>query len=114
MKLKRSENAVVNGILEYLQWKKIFAWHNKNISTYDPRTKRFRRFGKYEMRGVSDILGILPDGRFLAIECKTGYNKASDVQKEFIKNINDNGGVAFVAYGIEDVNKKLDTINDIC
>ena len=104
---KRSENAVVNEILEYLQWIGIYAWHNKNISTYDPRTDRFRRFGKYEIRGVADILGILPDGKFLAIECKTGYNKASNVQKEFIKNINDNGGVAFVAYGIEDVKEYL-------
>jgi len=110
MKEKRSENAVVSEILEYLNWKGIYAWHNKNISTYDPRTNRFRRFGKYQISGVSDILGILKNGKMLCIECKTGYNKASNMQREFINNINKNGGVAFVAYGIEDVEKYLDKI----
>jgi len=106
-KQKISENAVTNEILEWLQWKGIYAWKNKNIPTYDPRTKAFRRLGKYEIRGVSDILGIMQDGRSLAIECKTGYNKASEVQKEFIANIKKNGGIAFVAYGIDDVEKCL-------
>jgi len=108
--IKRSENAVTNEILEWLAWKGIYAWKNKNIPTYDPKTKNFRRLGKYEVRGVSDIIGIMKNGKILCIECKTGYNKASDVQKEFIKNINDSNGVAFVAYGIEDVEKHLTKI----
>ena len=109
-KPKISENAVTNEILEYLQWKGIFAWKNKNISTYDAKIGGFRRLGKYEVRGVSDILGILNDGRLLAIECKTGYNKASEAQKEFINNINNRNGIAFVAYGIDDVDKYLTKI----
>jgi len=107
-KIKISENAVTNEIIEYLSWKGIYCWKNKNIATFDTKTKRFRRLGKYEIRGVSDILGIMKDGKMLAIECKTGYNKASDVQKEFIANINKSGGIAFVAYGIDDVEKNLD------
>ena len=106
-KMKISENAVTSEILEYLQWKGIYCWKNKNIATFDPKTNRFRRLGKYEIRGVSDILGIMKNGKMLAIECKTGYNKASDVQKEFIDNINKAGGIAFVAYGIDDVKKYL-------
>jgi len=106
-KIKISENAVTNEIIEYLSWKGIYCWKNKNIATFDTKSKRFRRLGKYEIRGVSDILGIMKDGRMLCIECKTGYNKASDVQKEFIANINKSGGIAFVAYGIDDVEKAL-------
>ena len=106
-KIKISENAVTNEILEYLAWKGIYAWKNKNIPTFDPKRNVFRRAGKYEIRGVSDIIGVMQNGTILCIECKTGYNKASDVQNEFIDNINKAGGIAFVAYGIDDVKKYL-------
>ena len=106
-KRKIGENAVVSEIIEYLSWKGIFCWQNKNIATYDRKTGAYRKFGKHQIAGISDILGIMYDGRMLAIECKDGYNKATDEQKEFIDNINKAGGIAFVAYGIDDVEKNL-------
>lgn len=54
-------------------------------------------------RGVSDILGILPDGRFLAIEVKTRTGRVSEYQASFLYEITKNGGVAFVARSVEDV-----------
>jgi len=57
--------------------------------------------------GVSDILGVLPDGRILAIEVKTplGMNKrlrdrakGLDIPQDiFIDRVKQNGGVAFYA-----------------
>jgi Holliday junction resolvase len=57
--------------------------------------------------GVPDILGILPGGRMLAIEVKTERGKLSPHQERFIKNINDNGGLAFVARSFDDVVRTL-------
>lgn len=53
--------------------------------------------------GVSDILGVLPGGRFLAIEVKTQRGRVSDPQQAFMDNINRNGGLAFVARSVDDV-----------
>ncbi len=42
--------------------------------------------------GSSDIIGILPDGKFLAIECKSDKGRLSEAQKIFLKKIDDMGG----------------------
>lgn len=62
--------------------------------------KRFIRFGAV---GSSDILGVMKDGRFLAIEVKSAKGRLTKHQKAFIDGINNAGGVAFVARSIEDV-----------
>jgi hypothetical protein len=58
--------------------------------------------------GVPDIVGILKDGRFLGIEVKTQNGRLSPHQERFIQNINDAGGLAFVARSVDDVIEKLD------
>jgi hypothetical protein len=102
------ETDIQNTILEYLQIKKIYCWRNNNTSMYDPTKKVFRAMPKHSIKGVSDILGILPNGKLLAIEVKKKGTYPSKEQKEFIQHINDNGGVAFVARSIEDVDKLFD------
>lgn len=57
--------------------------------------------------GISDILGVLPGGRMLAIEVKTEKGKLSPHQERFIQNVNDNGGLAFVARSFDDVVQRL-------
>lgn len=52
--------------------------------------------------GVSDFLGIYK-GRFLAIEAKAPHGVASPAQKEFLRRIEADGGIAILAYTIEDV-----------
>ena len=60
------------------------------------------------MKGVSDILGILPDGRFLAIECKSPSGKTTTEQDRFLASVNARGGLAFVARGLDDVKTHMD------
>ena len=50
----------------------------------------------YGLKGSADILGILNDGRFLAIEVKTGNAKQSKIQKNFGAMIQKFGGVYMV------------------
>jgi len=98
------ENEIQNSILDWLWYNHIFAWRNNNFARYSKTADRYFKMPKYSINGVSDILGILPDGRFLAIEVKTPIGVVSKDQKEFLKNVNDNGGVGFVAKKIEDIN----------
>lgn len=98
-----SENDIQNSILELLRWKKIVAWRNNNGAVYDISSGNFRKKNKWEKIAGSpvDILGILPDGRFLAIEVKKDEKeKPSEGQKEFLRNISNNQGVAFVAHSL--------------
>lgn len=106
-----SENEIQNSILQYLKFKKITAWRNNNGSTYDAKIGGHRRKNKWETLHGSpvDILGILPDGRFLAIEVKKDEKeKPSKGQTLFMDTIEKSGGVAFVAFSIECVKHTLD------
>jgi len=96
------EGKIVADILEYLRVSGIFAWRSNSGA--------FRANGRmvqYGKVGSSDIIGILNDGRFLAIECKTDYGKVSQAQIDFLSAIDKSGGVAFVAHGVEDVKARL-------
>ena len=92
------EHETQSVILEYLELMKIKAWRQNTGAT--KIGDRYIRFGK---KGISDILGILRDGRFLAIEVKREGKKPSPEQQEFIDDINKNNGMAFVATSLEDV-----------
>jgi len=101
------EGLVVNACLEYLRVIRIYAWRNNTgaVSIQSPRGRdRFIRYGK---PGSSDILGIMADGRFLAIECKTKTGKLTEMQRDFLEDVRYRGGVAFVARSVEDVEREI-------
>lgn len=102
-----TEKQIQNSILEFLLYKKIFCWRNNSVGLFDPTTGGYRKPGHYTILGVSDILGILDDGRFLAIEVKAKAGVVSENQKVFMKNILDKGGIAFVARSLENVQEQL-------
>ena len=47
--------------------------------------------------GSSDIIGITPDGRFLAVEVKTDTGRATKEQLQFIESVRRAGGVSGIA-----------------
>ena len=77
--------------------KKIYHWRNNT-----------GRRGKvnYGHIGSADIIGLLHNGRLLAVEtkCKT---KQSKVQKVFQRNIEANNGLYILAFTLDDVIKGL-------
>lgn len=102
------EVEIMNAIIEYLLWKKVYVWRSNNAPIFDITRKVFRAMPKHALKGVADILGVLPDGKFLAIEVKADESKKlSDAQKEFLSNILTKGGVAFIATGLPDIEKYL-------
>ena len=98
-----NEVAIQRSILEYLAYRGFFVWRTNNLPVFDTRYNRYRAFPKYAMRGLSDLCGVLPDGKFLAIEVKTKKGQASKWQDEFLQQVAAHGGVAFVARSIDDV-----------
>lgn len=59
------------------------------------------------MPGIADILGVLPGGRFLAIEVKRPGSRLTVDQDAFLGKINASGGLAFMASSLEEVITKL-------
>jgi len=104
-----TENQVLYSIMEYLQARKIYAFRINNTPIFSPRDGRFRRKGKWEKYGVADILGIYK-GRMLAIEVKRPGGKPTEHQIIFINQVNQNGGIAFVASSLEDVENNLKSL----
>ena len=90
---KHSHANLVMACLQVLWGKRIFAWKNNSGSALIH--KRFVRFGE---PGSPDIIGMLPNGQFLGVECKIGRDILSLKQREFHQKITDNGGMVVVAH----------------
>ncbi len=102
------EGAVLSAILDYLKARKIYAFRmNTGAGKLTNGASHASRFVRFGFPGCSDILGILDDGRFLAIEVKSEKGKATFEQLDFLAEIAKRGGVAFVARSIEDVDRHL-------
>lgn len=102
------EKVVEARIFAFLKNKDIFCWKNDSVGIFDPKNKIYRKnMNRNRFNGVSDILGILPDGRFLAIEVKKEGGKPTPDQIKFIAKILARGGVAFVADSVEEVERRL-------
>ena len=54
-------------------------------------------------KGISDIIAIIPGGRWFAIEVKTQRGMLSKEQREFLDAIEAKGGIAMVARSLDDV-----------
>lgn len=102
------EKVIQRNILTFLREIGIFAWQNKSIGVFDRKRNQFLMpKTTFAIRGTSDILGILPDGRFLAIEVKNKQGKLSQAQLEFIRVIQANHGVAFVSRSVTQTFEQL-------
>lgn len=85
-------------ILKFLTSNGVYAWR-QNVTGIPLPSGGFRPGGK---RGVSDILAILPSGRFMAVEVKTGKDRISPEQEGFQTNIRNNNGLVFIVSSCED------------
>lgn len=96
------EKEIENEILCFLNEIGIFAWKNQSVGIYDERKKCYRRpKNRHHIKGVSDIIGILPSGRFIGIEVKSESGRASEDQLKFITRANDRNGLCFISRSVE-------------
>lgn len=99
------EKDIQRGILDLLAYSRFVAvkYHS---------TVGVAREGKYVpiktgVVGTADILACAPNGRFWAIEVKRKGGRATPEQLDFLQRVEKNGGVAFVAYSVDDVLRKI-------
>lgn len=100
------EKLIENQILVYLLSKQVFCWKVKTTATYDSKLGRYRKTSPLYKKGVADILGIY-QGKPLAIEVKTQTGRLSPEQRDFLLEFSSQGGIAFIARSVDDIEKKL-------
>ncbi len=84
---KENEKDIENSILQALKLVKgCKAWKNQSVGIYDPTRKSFRSRSKYQIKGVSDILGIYK-GKMICFEVKTQKGRLSPEQKQFLEEM---------------------------
>lgn len=83
------------------------AYRINNGAVYDIKRKTYRK--GVQRKGVPDIIGII-NGRFYGIEVKIGRDRQSADQKEIEREINDAGGVYFIAKSYDDYLEKINSI----
>jgi len=88
MKKQTPEHMLTVSVRQLLRAAGIFAWKNWG--------------GPMGYPGVADIIGCYK-GRMIAIELKSPTGKATPEQVRFIQNVNDAGGIAFVAKTLDEV-----------
>jgi len=87
-----TEAHIKSSCLKYLAKQGITAWNNPS-GAVRIAPERWLHFGK---KGSSDILGILPKGRFLAVEVKAPRGRLTPEQKQFLDDVQKLGGLAVV------------------
>ena len=97
------EAVVLGSCLSLLCILGIYAWRNNTGALFDKRG----RVVKFGLKGSSDIIGICPDGRFLAVECKRQGGRVRPEQIDFIEKIKKHGGVAGVVHDTDELMKLL-------
>jgi hypothetical protein len=117
MQLSSTETDIVRACLDWLALHRIKAWRMNNTGIFDPVKKIHRRF--HGLRGVSDILGILPQrvrlaegseetfGNFLAIEVKKPGEKPRADQEAFLQDIRDQGGIGLCVHSLRELEERM-------
>jgi hypothetical protein len=97
------EGKIKAACLRYLEKRKIKAWNNPS-GAVEIRPGQWLHFGK---TGSADILGCLPDGRFLAVEVKAPGGRLSLEQKQFLTDIRGLGGLALMVRNWKEIDNAL-------
>lgn len=117
MRVHNKESDLVRACLDWLVLHRIKAWRMNNTGIFDPVKKIHRSFRG--LRGVSDILGILPQtvrlaegdeetfGNFLAIEVKKPGEKPRPEQATFLEDIRAAGGIALCVHSLRELEEQL-------
>jgi hypothetical protein len=116
MRLSSKETDLVRACLDWLALHRVMAWRMNNTGVFDPTKRIFRSF--HGLKGVSDILGILPRhidigaeqvtiGSFLAIETKRPGEKLREDQAAFLEAIRERGGIGLCVHSLDELDAGL-------
>jgi len=97
--MARSEANVLGDVMIALSKAGATVWR-QNTGALQDKSGRLVRYGLCV--GSSDVIGICPDGRFLAIEVKAQGGRVTPEQVKFLDAVKAKGGRAGVARCVED------------
>lgn len=105
---KQKETDCQKQIIAFLEKVGCYVWRNN--SGVMRSGGRFVRFGK---TGSSDVIGISPNGLFMAVEVKSNgepltreKDKGEDSQEYFLRRIAEKRGISIIAESLADVVKE--------
>jgi hypothetical protein len=104
------EQSLIRPALQLLGLRGCMAWRNNSgatSATHNGR-KRFVRFGGTP--GCSDIIGLMPNGRFLALELKSDTGRLTPAQRSFLERVEQLGGLALVVRSLKELERALDNL----
>ena len=108
-----SERQILKQILDYLNKhpKVAFAYRQNTGCMSKKYTDKLGRtkthYVRFSFPGASDIIGMLKDGSFLAIEVKGNEGVVSAKQLAFLDMVNKDKGLGILAYSLDDVMEKI-------
>jgi len=103
--LRPPENPLVTGCIAVLKSRGALVWRQNQGGAY--AHGYFIRFTR-GVDGISDIIGLLPGGRFCAVECKRKPYKPTKEQLTFIADVRKKGGFAVAVYSVQELIEALD------
>ena len=96
------EGRIKAGCLRYLEKRGIMVWNNPTGAV--KIADRWLHFGK---KGSADILGCLPGGRLLCVECKAPAGRLSPEQKQFLSDVQKLGALSLVVHGWQELDQAM-------
>lgn len=117
MGIRNRESDVLTACLQWLQFQGVWCWRQNQGAIPLPKGG-YRRF--VGLKGVADILGILPQtvqivgesapvtfGNLLAVETKRPGEKLRPEQEDFLRRVNDLGGVGLCVHSLTELENQL-------
>lgn len=103
------ETDLVKSCIQLCQWSNVVAdvWRNNTGGVTRINRDGSTRHIQFGRKGVSDILGILSNGRFLAIECKMPKGTLTHHQQDFLDRVDKAGGLALVVRDVAELQAAL-------
>lgn len=98
----KEESNLIKACIQYLELHGFIVIRNNSgiVFLEHKGKKRAIRMGT---AGASDIIACSPDGKFVAIECKSSTGRLTEKQAEFIEKVKKCNGKAIVVRNIDDL-----------
>lgn len=108
MSQSKAETEFIKTVREYLEYRGCVTTRvNAGLTILGSEREGNRRVMRGAEKGTSDIIGCYK-GRYFAIEAKVGKNKPTPAQETFLQAVREAGGIAFVAWSLDDIDKEMD------
>jgi Holliday junction resolvase len=104
------EQDLVNAILDFLRVNGAWAIRVNSGGKQVENEKGKRHFIRMAPAGTPDILACWPGGLLLAVEVKVPGNKPTALQLATLEAIRQAGGLAVVAYSIDNVKEAIEEV----